>query len=78
MIFDDSVFYVWALSKAGVQIILGELFAIDLSCLDRNYDILVIICRQSIKETPCWVEIQIHRALQLLDDLFNSNTFELK
>ena len=28
--------------------------------------------RQSIKETPCWVEIQIHRALQLLDDLFNS------
>lgn len=28
--------------------------------------------RQSIKETPCWVEIQIHRALQLLDDMFNS------
>ncbi|CAF4517191.1 unnamed protein product [Rotaria socialis] len=28
--------------------------------------------RQSIKETPCWIEIQIHRALQLLDDLFNS------
>jgi len=28
--------------------------------------------RQSIKETPCWIEIQIHRALQLLDDFFNS------
>jgi len=28
--------------------------------------------RQSIKETPCWIEIQIHRALQLLDELFNS------
>ncbi|CAF1411438.1 unnamed protein product [Rotaria magnacalcarata] len=28
--------------------------------------------RQSITETPCWIEIQIHRALQLLDDLFNS------
>jgi hypothetical protein len=31
-----------------------------------------LIFRQSIKETPCWIEIQIHRALQLLDDLFNS------
>jgi len=28
--------------------------------------------RQSIKETPCWIEMQIHRALQLLDELFNS------
>ncbi|CAF0742920.1 unnamed protein product [Didymodactylos carnosus] len=28
--------------------------------------------RQSITETPCWVEIQIHRALQFLDDMFNS------
>ncbi|CAF0781346.1 unnamed protein product [Adineta ricciae] len=33
--------------------------------------------RQSIKETPCWVEIQIHRALQLLDDLFNSINHQL-
>jgi len=30
--------------------------------------------RQSIKETPCWIEIQIHRALQLLDDMLNSMT----
>lgn len=33
--------------------------------------------RQSIKETPCWVEIQIHRALQLLDDLFNSMNHQM-
>ncbi|CAF0771264.1 unnamed protein product [Adineta steineri] len=33
--------------------------------------------RQSIKETPCWIEIQIHRALQLLDDLFNSISHQL-
>ncbi|CAF0946130.1 unnamed protein product [Adineta ricciae] len=33
--------------------------------------------RQSIKETPCWIEIQIHRALQLLDDLFNSMNHQL-
>ncbi|CAF0751958.1 unnamed protein product [Rotaria sordida] len=33
--------------------------------------------RQSIKETPCWIEIQIHRALQLLDDLFNSMSHQL-
>lgn len=33
--------------------------------------------RQSIKETPCWIEIQIHRALQLLDDLFNSINHQL-
>lgn len=25
--------------------------------------------RQSIKETPCWVEIHLHRALQLLDSV---------
>ena len=31
--------------------------------------------RQSIKETPCWVEIQLHRALQLLDNvLYNMPT----
>ena len=33
---------------------------------------LFVFNRQSIKETPCWIEIQIHRALQLLDDFFNS------
>lgn len=33
--------------------------------------------RQSIKETPCWIEIQIHRALQLLDDLFNSMSHQM-
>ncbi|CAF5209138.1 unnamed protein product, partial [Rotaria magnacalcarata] len=31
---------------------------------------------QSIKETPCWIEIQIHRALQLLDEFFNSMNFQ--
>ena len=25
--------------------------------------------RQSIKETPCWIEIHFHRALQLLDSV---------
>lgn len=25
--------------------------------------------RQSIKETPCWIEITLHRALQLLDNV---------
>merc|ERR1711997_1163348 len=24
--------------------------------------------RKSIKETPCWVEVHLHRALQLLDE----------
>jgi hypothetical protein len=36
-----------------------------------------VIIRQSIKETPCWIEIQIHRALQLLDDLFNSMSHQM-
>ena len=27
--------------------------------------------RQSIKETPCWVEIHLHRALQLLDSVLH-------
>ncbi len=39
--------------------------------------IYILIRRQSIKETPCWIEIQIHRALQLLDDLFNSMNHQL-
>ncbi|XP_064471690.1 mothers against decapentaplegic homolog 4-like isoform X2 [Ornithodoros turicata] len=28
--------------------------------------------RQTIKETPCWVEIHLHRALQLLDEVLHS------
>ena len=36
-----------------------------------------ILRRQSIKETPCWIEIQLHRALQLLDDLFNSMNHQI-
>jgi len=28
--------------------------------------------RQSIKECPCWVEVQLHRALQLLDDVLKN------
>ncbi|XP_058446509.1 mothers against decapentaplegic homolog 4 isoform X4 [Malaya genurostris] len=27
--------------------------------------------RQSIKETPCWVEVHLHRALQLLDEVLH-------
>lgn len=28
--------------------------------------------RKSIKETPCWVEVHLHRALQLLDEVLHS------
>ncbi|XP_055903601.1 mothers against decapentaplegic homolog 4 isoform X2 [Eupeodes corollae] len=28
--------------------------------------------RQSIKETPCWVEVHLHRALQLLDEVLHA------
>ena len=28
--------------------------------------------RQSIKETPCWIEVQLHRPLQLLDEVLQS------
>ena len=28
--------------------------------------------RKSIKETPCWVEIQLHRPLQLLDEVLQA------
>ncbi|XP_075209715.1 LOW QUALITY PROTEIN: mothers against decapentaplegic homolog 4 [Chanos chanos] len=28
--------------------------------------------RQSIKDTPCWVEVHLHRALQLLDEVLHS------
>jgi hypothetical protein len=46
--------------------------------LSKLLIILFFYCtRQSIKETPCWIEIQIHRALQLLDDLFNSMNHKL-
>ncbi|VDM25250.1 unnamed protein product [Toxocara canis] len=27
--------------------------------------------RKSIKETPCWIEVQISRALQLLDEVLH-------
>lgn len=27
--------------------------------------------RQSIKETPCWIEILLHRGLQLLDSVLH-------
>jgi hypothetical protein len=29
--------------------------------------------RRSITETPCWIEVQLHRSLQLLDDILNFN-----
>ncbi|XP_039273776.1 mothers against decapentaplegic homolog 4-like [Styela clava] len=28
--------------------------------------------RQNIKQTPCWIEIQLHRALQLLDEVLHT------
>jgi len=28
--------------------------------------------RKSIKETPCWVEVHLHRALQILDEVLHS------
>ena len=28
--------------------------------------------RQSIKETPCWIEVHLHRALQLLDEILHT------
>uniref|UniRef100_A0A0M3I3B6 Mothers against decapentaplegic homolog n=1 Tax=Ascaris lumbricoides TaxID=6252 RepID=A0A0M3I3B6_ASCLU len=31
--------------------------------------------RTSIKETPCWVELQLHRPLQLLDQLLKKNDY---
>ena len=27
--------------------------------------------RQSIKQTPCWIEVRLHRALQLLDEVLH-------
>lgn len=28
--------------------------------------------RKTIKETPCWIEINLHRALQLLDEVLHN------
>jgi MAD (mothers against decapentaplegic) family protein 4 len=28
--------------------------------------------RPTIKDTPCWIEIQLHRPLQLLDELLQT------
>ena len=28
--------------------------------------------RQDIKETPCWIEVQLHRPLQLLDEVLQA------
>ena len=28
--------------------------------------------RQSIKNTPCWIEVQLHRAMQLLDEVLHA------
>jgi MAD (mothers against decapentaplegic) family protein 4 len=28
--------------------------------------------RKSIKDTPCWIEIHLHRALQLLDEVLTA------
>ncbi|CAG9534463.1 unnamed protein product [Cercopithifilaria johnstoni] len=32
--------------------------------------------RKSIKETPCWIEVQINRALQLLDEVLHNPTLK--
>lgn len=32
--------------------------------------------RKSIKETPCWIEVHLHRALQLLDEVLHSMPME--
>lgn len=28
--------------------------------------------RPTIKETPCWIEVHLHRALQLLDEVLHT------
>lgn len=32
--------------------------------------------RKTIKETPCWIEIHLHRALQLLDEVLHRIPFQ--
>ena len=73
MICDVCASYGSVLSKVGDLIIPDRSDFFSRS----SGSIFSFLRRQSIKETPCWVEIQIHRALQLLDDMFNSMNHQL-
>ena len=55
----------------------------DMSIKHTNIKCLFILLgwgpdynRKSIKETPCWIEVQLHRALQLADELLHSIPIE--
>ncbi len=39
----------------------------DFCCAFQDY-----VNRRTIKETPCWIEIHLHRALQLSDEVLHS------